>query len=72
MAKYVTKMFDVLDLICYDYYGDHDRRIVEHVLDVNPGLAKNPIILPLGLEIELPARPVPRNRTDFRQIVLFK
>lgn len=56
MATYVTRMFDMIDKICFDHYGDHDRRIVETVLDVNPGLEEYDLLLPPGITITLPER----------------
>ncbi|WP_421780705.1 tail protein X [Kiloniella litopenaei] len=53
MAKYITKDKDMIDAICFKYYGFH-QGTVELVLEANPGLAKQPSILPVGLVIELP------------------
>lgn len=44
---------DRLDLICWKHYGSLDGRIVETVLDTNPGLAMHQL-LNAGLEIQLP------------------
>lgn len=55
--EYITKMFDRLDRICYAYYGSTANREVEFVLDKNPGLEKQPMVLPPGLKIILPDRP---------------
>lgn len=64
MATYITKRFERLDRIVYDYYGDTEDGIVEFVLSKNPGLEKHSILLPIGIDIELPARPVqPKTRT---------
>lgn len=57
MATYITKMFDRLDRICYDYYGSTNNREVEIVLDANPGLEAHEFLLPMGIEIYLPDRP---------------
>lgn len=55
-----------LDLICYRWYGTLAGRVVEQVLDANPGLAaRNPAALPAGTIIAMPdapARPVPGPR----------
>lgn len=58
MNNYViTKMYDRLDKICEKRYGDTDRRVVEHVLDSNPGLEKYDFLLPAGIKVYLPPRP---------------
>lgn len=73
MAKYITKMFDRLDRICYIYYGSTDNKIVEYVLKKNPGLASHPILLPMGMEIELPdSPPVPDSPRKFDTIRLWE
>lgn len=50
----ITKMNDRLDIICYEYYGSTSKRQVEIVLDSNPDLEKQPILLAAGLKIILP------------------
>lgn len=50
---YHTKDGDVLDLICHRHYGD-EHGTTEAVLAANPGLADQPVVLPLGLDIILP------------------
>lgn len=57
MASYITKMYDMLDRIVYDYYGDTVDGIVEFVLEQNPGIERYGLVLPHGLKINLPARP---------------
>lgn len=61
MASYTTKDGDVLDKVCFDYYGDSTQ--LEAVLEANPGLADEPYILPAGVAIELPD-PVSQNETE--------
>lgn len=47
-----------LDLICWRWYGTLGGRVVERVLDANPGLAaKNPAALPSGTAIAMPDPP---------------
>ncbi|WP_067519544.1 tail protein X [Endozoicomonas ascidiicola] len=53
MAKYTTRDGDMLDAICYQYYG-HLNGTLEKVLNANPCLCEKPILLPAGLVIELP------------------
>lgn len=58
MATYViTKMFDRIDKICFNRYGDTKDRIVEYVMEQNPGLEKYGILLPPGITVFLPDRP---------------
>lgn len=57
MATYLTKMYDMLDRIVFDYYGDTNNNIVQYIIEQNPFLAKQPLLLPRGLTINLPARP---------------
>lgn len=61
MKTYVTVLYDRLDKICEREYGDTDRRIVEYVLEMNPGLERHGILLPLGTKIMLPPRPPERS-----------
>lgn len=55
---YVTRQNDVLDDVVFRFYGDTENRIVETVLEANQGLADLGPVLPAGVEIVLPARPV--------------
>ena len=50
--QYQTIDGDMLDDICHRLLGDANR--VVEVLELNPGLADQPIPLPAGLVIELP------------------
>ncbi len=52
MMYYKTKENDMLDLICWNYYG-FSSEAVEIVLRANPGLAEYKS-LPAGLIIKLP------------------
>jgi len=53
MANYTTRQGDMLDAICHQYYGNISGAI-ETVLDVNPSLCEQPLVLSAGLVIELP------------------
>jgi phage tail protein X len=53
MAVYTTQQGEMVDAICRRVYGD-ESGYVENVLDANPGLAAQPIPLPIGTVIELP------------------
>ncbi|GHU18700.1 tail protein X [Alphaproteobacteria bacterium] len=52
MVVYVTKDNDVLDHICWKYYGTSDA--VHQVLQANPHLVKFDYVLPRGVQIKLP------------------
>jgi len=56
MPSYSTKDGDVLDDICYRYYGASSE-YTEAVLAANPILLKHDLILPSGITIELPDLP---------------
>ena len=60
---YLTKQNDVLDDVVYRYYGDTENGIVELVLGANEGLADLGPVLPAGVEITLPDRPVQSKKT---------
>lgn len=53
-ATYITKFNERLDKICYAYYGTTASRQVEIVLDNNPGLENEGILLTAGITITLP------------------
>lgn len=53
---YRTKQGEVLDLVCLRHYGNRPG-VVERVLDLNPGLADLPPVLPLGTLVTLPDLP---------------
>lgn len=57
-ATYITKQLDVLDRICWEFYGS-SQGTVEAVLEVNPNLALLLPVLPPGVEILLPDLPDP-------------
>ena len=60
---YVTRQNDVLDDVVFRYYGDLEGRAVERVLEANPGLADLGAVLPAGVTIALPDRPVEAKQT---------
>jgi phage tail protein X len=53
MTRYRTKDGDILDAICWKYYGRVDG-VLEAVLEANPGLSEQPAVLPAGFVITLP------------------
>lgn len=56
-ATYTNKQNDVLDDVVARFYGDTRNRIVELVLEANPGLADLGPVLPAGVVVNLPDRP---------------
>lgn len=58
MATYRTSDHDMLDWICWRYYG-RQSGAVEAVLDANPGLADLGPIYDGGFIIDLPDLPRP-------------
>lgn len=65
-TKYITKDGDVLDWVCFKYYGSLTDRQAEEVLDANPGLADMGAILPSGIEITLPELTPPATTKGIR------
>lgn len=51
--EYRTQKGDVLDQVCFNYYGD-EHGTTEMVLQENPGLAEQGTHLPADLLITLP------------------
>lgn len=58
ITTYTTKLWDRLSRIAIDYYGSIDNRQVEKILDANPGLEEQGILLDPGLTITIPDIPV--------------
>lgn len=56
-TTYTTRDGDVLDAICWRYYGDTE--LVVTVLESNPGLCEQGQTYPAGIVIILPDRPAP-------------
>jgi phage tail protein X len=57
-TTYITKLWDRLSRIAWDYYGTLENRQVEKILEANPGLEKQGILLDPGLTITIPDIPV--------------
>lgn len=62
-TQYVTKSGDLADEIAWNYYGTRDGRVVERLLDANPGLADYGPVLPPGITINLPAFTLPATQS---------
>lgn len=59
MTLYRTRSGDMIDAICYKYYGGQQSGAVEIIYEANRGLAFLGAILPAGLVIELPDIDIP-------------
>lgn len=55
MMRVVAQAGDTLDYLCWRHYGATDNRVVETVLQANPGLAALGAVLPAGTEVRMPA-----------------
>lgn len=55
-VTYTTKTGDMLDKICWDYYGPR-RGAYEKVMEANPGLSQQGPILSAGLVLNMPELP---------------
>lgn len=65
MTLYITRQFDEVDAICWQYYG-RTQQTVEVVLARNPGLADLSPILPEGVVLDLPDIPQPTTTETLR------
>ena len=63
VSPYLTKNGDVLDAICYAYYG-FTVGAVEAVYGDNPALASMGMVLPAGVLIVLPDLTQPATTTE--------
>ncbi|MGL5286168.1 MAG: tail protein X [Aeromonas sp.] len=61
MTEYETMHREMLDEIVYRHYGNHQP--MQLVLEANPGLARLGPVLPDGLIINLPPKPVEQKQT---------
>lgn len=50
---YTTRQGQTVDLVCLDYYG-RTAKVVEAVIEANPGLAGLGVVLPIGTKIVMP------------------
>lgn len=51
---YTTKQGETVDLACLSHYG-RTAKVVETVIEANPGLAALGAVLPIGTKIIMPA-----------------
>ncbi|MGX5834796.1 tail protein X [Aeromonas piscicola] len=54
MQTYLTSDGDTLDYIAWKYYQTLDGRVVEQLLDANPGIADLGPVLPAGVLVNMP------------------
>jgi phage tail protein X len=54
VTEYITKDGDTADYVAWKFYGRQDGRVVEQLLEANPGLADIGPELPAGLVLILP------------------
>ncbi|AZB63852.1 phage tail protein [Cereibacter sphaeroides] len=59
MRYYRSKDGDTADGIAWQVYGRQDGRLVEALLEANPGLADLGPVLPAGLRLSIPDAPEP-------------
>lgn len=64
--NYRTSDGDTADLIAWRFYGRQDGRVVEQLLEANPGLAEHGPVLPAGLRIQLPKADEPEKKRGVR------
>lgn len=62
-SPYTTKDFDVLDALCYQYYG-FTTGTVEAVYEANRDLASLGVVLPRGTTITFPPLAPPATTTE--------
>lgn len=63
---YIASERDTVDLIAWRVYGTQDARVVERLLDANPGLADLGPELPAGTNVTLPELDTQAERTAVR------
>lgn len=51
---YMTRDGDTADYIAWKHYGTQTGRVVEQLIEANPGLADHGPTLPAGLLVSLP------------------
>ena len=54
-SEYLTSENDVLDAVAFKHYGIVNSEVMSTVYESNPHLHLNPVVLPAGIRIVLPA-----------------
>ena len=63
---YHSKDSDTADAIAWAIYGRQDQRLVETLIDANPGVADLGPVLPAGLRLVVPDAPDPPQVREVR------
>lgn len=66
MTTYIASEGDTVDLIAWKHYGTQAARVVERLLEANPGLADNGPLLSAGTIVTLPELDTAAERTGTR------
>lgn len=66
MNTYIASEGDSVDLIAWKHYGTQGARVVERVLEANPGLADLGPLLPAGTAVTLPDLDTAAEKTGTR------
>lgn len=64
--RYMASEGDTVDFIAWRVYGTQEARVVERVLEANPGLADFGETLPAGTVVVLPELDTASERTGVR------
>ena len=59
------------DLLLFRLYGVAGQALVEELLTLNPGLSDLGPVIPLGTDVIVPDRPVPKPFTERPVVTLF-
>ena len=63
---YITSEGDTVDFVAWRYYGTQDARVVERMLEANPGVADLGPELPAGTLLTLPELDTKAERSGVR------
>jgi len=63
---YHSKDGDTADSIAWAVYGRQNDKVVEQLLEANPGLADRGPVLPAGLRLVIPDAPAPATGRQVR------
>lgn len=66
MTQYIASEGDTVDLIAWRIYGTQEARVVERLLEANPGLADYGPQLPAGTLLTIPELDTAAEQTGTR------
>lgn len=66
MQTYMASEGDTVDAIAWRVYGTQDARVVEQLLEANPGAADLGPVLPAGTKVFLPVLSTKAERASVR------